>query len=537
MTNALDYFELQYDEQMVLQGEALFDAQQVHDLKEVEKRLWTARVDGHEVEVSKPQNKRREVTCTCASFQTQKICPHIIATLFAIRSEMRHQAKSSKRASPIKSKTLTINTVFDQVTSDQLHTFIRAYAKKNKKFGTVLKAHFASKIDLEDNVVKYQSLLDSIIKPVRTTETYANATQVKHFLNVCVELLDQLDDCTVLGAYTEAFAIWSTLTAKVAYVSHYAHVHQPDLQKMEFRLWSALKTILQQDLSPDLRSQFEASAIEVAQLSYYEYQHVLYQPLEVLLASGVEPQRLVSAADEVLKLVEEHDQRLIVLAFSIRLQELMGQPVAVDEVIHRSNQDLPQLLRTMLKANDYQAARQLSERILAQYPDSPSVSIALVEIYEHLSEGQELQRLTFDAFMRTHEMRYLKLLKRHTPTKQWPALKRKLIDGIDKVKVKTEILRFDTDWPALAALLADHLDLDLLQTYDSLLNVHVPDQLAKLYLTYFKDYLAAHFGNKASEHLQEIFYHLERIGALSTIKKLHRFLTKEHPKRLTGMTL
>ena len=154
-----------FDGDTVYQGEHLYDSGAVHEINKPEKSLWTIVVhDGifYEVELFSPFSQRRKSSCECDTYKRIKSCKHIAAALFALRTQLREEAE--RKADRLRNKTTTgkklnINTLLQELDRQDLLHFIKAYARKDKNFNIALKAHFARRVDLEDNHAKYLSLI------------------------------------------------------------------------------------------------------------------------------------------------------------------------------------------------------------------------------------------------------------------------------------------------------------------------------------------------------------------------------------------
>ena len=401
MSNSLDFFELQFSEQVVLEGEALYDNQAVSDLLQVEKTLWIALVeDGetYEVELLKPTNKSRQFTCDCAHYKRHKECKHIVASFFAFRAKTRLADEMKKKPRKVSSKQFNLNLILEQVSKDDLVRFLKNYSKKDKKFSTLMKAHFARTVSgAFEN--RYKAILQSVIKPVQTAEVNISAAQVKHYVQVCTELTDQLEDAIVLEDYQESIEIWESCVATNEYVMHYTSFQAADVQKLAFRLSTVFKTLLQVDMSTELRQDLIYAALDIASRSYYHYKQVSTNLLELVFQSvGIHSDWSEDILGTIEQLIpqKEGEELVILTALQLRLMYHAKQSIDIKSVIEIHGKDISLLIKAIVTATDFECAVSLCQQILEEYPEMTSLNASLVEVYQYQNDVDGIRKLAFE---------------------------------------------------------------------------------------------------------------------------------------------
>jgi hypothetical protein len=540
LSNSLDYFELQFSEQVVLEGEMLYDQQAVKDLLQVEKSLWIALVEDaetYEVELLKPQRKSRQFTCDCTHFKKHGECKHIIAAFFAFRSKIRSIEEGKKKPRKTSSRHFNLNLILEQVSKEDLVRFLKSYGKKDKKFATLVKAHFARSVSGTFNN-RYKTILQSVIKPVQTAEVNIGAAQVKHYVQVCTELTDQLEDAIVLEDYRESIQIWQSCLSMNEYVMHYTSFQASDVQKLAFRLSTAFKTLLQAEMSPELRQELIQSSLEIATRSYYHYKQVSTNILELVYQS-VGPvsnwtEKLLENIEELLP-QKDGEELLILTSLKMRLLYRTNTPINVSQLVDAFGKDITLLIKNIVTSTDYECAVHMCKKIVEVYPEKTTLNAVLVEVYQYQSNIDGIRKLAFDMLVSSHESRYFDMLKEHTPSGEWAGIKKQALQLIDKVKVRTELLTRDEDWDGLLKVLNEENDLNLTMKYTYRLNLNRPSELAELYEGQLRDYLKNHIGTKAGAFFKEVLLHLETVGALTSIKRIYKLLDREFPHRTASV--
>lgn len=540
MSRSLDFFELAFAEELVMQGDDLCADGAVQSIDQIERGLYSIAVldgtDVHEVEVLKPKLKSRVCTCECLQAKRHKACRHIVAALYSLRRhfdsiEQARVKKKRKRST----KRLDINTVLQEISKDELVSFVQGYARRDKSFSTLLKAHFARQVDAADAKNKYKQILTSVIKPVQTAEVQLKGSQVRLYAHAAGELVDQLEDAMVLKDYVEALEIWKACTQKNEYVYKYSDLQGKAVDELTLRLHHVARELLSSDLAPELKKEVQQALIEVGELSYYVYRSVMLNPIELLYRHAqLTTDDKLALLTVVRRLAQDRlgsAEQPILEALSIRLQLQLGNKPDVEQLLADHYSIVSSIIRAILTANDYDAARWLSEHLRDAGHSTPTITKTLVEIYEHQGARRPLRQLAMEAFLQSHELRYFDLLKANVKVDRWPRVRKEVLSQVDKIAVRTEALRRDLDWAALTDELRAEGDLELTMQYTSYLKVYEPAALADLHVEQIRTYLQGHIGRQSQDYLDTFLLTLEKEGAVTSIKRVIKMLDKEFSYR------
>src|SRR5438270_10802195 len=131
----LSNFEKQINETVLKRGKNYYEQGMVVELEESADNLWQAEVEGSEnysVEITLLNNKKgiNNYSCTCP-FEGA-ICKHVVATLFAIREEIKNVSPDVTATN----KKIIFTGLVKKIRLKELQQFIAAYALKNKDFKT-----------------------------------------------------------------------------------------------------------------------------------------------------------------------------------------------------------------------------------------------------------------------------------------------------------------------------------------------------------------------------------------------------------------
>lgn len=277
MNFSLEHFELHFSNEFLPAGEQLYETDAIQHFEEVDKNLWSYEIketETYEVEILISPTKVISYSCDCDTFKEKKECKHIISSLYHLRmlktEKVVQKPSISVRSYP---KKLSIPHILKEVSSDDLKNFVRSYSKKNKHFATALKANFARKIELEDNEEKYESILNSIIRPATGKDYRISFSAIKALLRVADQFDGQFEDALSLKQYKEAFFIVKSILSKTAYTNHWTNSEREDVLEIFRHFHKQYDLFFDLDIPPSLKSDLIQFGKDLVQRSYYHVTH------------------------------------------------------------------------------------------------------------------------------------------------------------------------------------------------------------------------------------------------------------------------
>lgn len=129
----------------------------VHDLREVERHFWVAKVTDEEAtyesEVIITPSKIKAYACECWSEPRKFMCAHIAANLLQVRRFLdqrtaeRARKTAEKAAAQSEITRLSVRHVLPAVSLEDLQEFVKDYARRDADFALALKTRFADMVD------------------------------------------------------------------------------------------------------------------------------------------------------------------------------------------------------------------------------------------------------------------------------------------------------------------------------------------------------------------------------------------------------
>ena len=510
--------ELLYDEDLVQAGEQLYDGGAVHDISKLEANLFIARVrDGkmYEVEVQSPFAKKQKTSCECTFFAQNKVCRHVVALLFALRNAVSDQPsaaeKTGKPKAPAKPVSLNVAHILDEISHEELVSFVRNYARNDKKFATQLKVNFARKIDLVDNVDKYRNLLNSLVKPHTGQASKANASEIRGAALVLEEFADQISDCIALRQFREAFDILNSAFAKLEYIRHHYAAQSDNLASLGVTYHRITKELLAEKLPPELRAEIREYLLDLALRSYYHYRSIHLNLLSIMAAElkNNEKSGIIDRAHE-LSQGRQGEERALLMAIYFSLHGRYGRSEA--DLVKKSSVSLVRICDHLLEAGDDALALKMLSHAYDPRHHDKDIAARLIFLYVRLKDHTRLEEIAVRAYKSSADIKYMDILKREISTETYAAILTKLKVDLLAEKADPNLLirlyRKEEDWAGLMSYLEALGSVEMLMQYDGLLYKFQRPKLIEVYTKLIVGYLEDHIGEHTYQYLSNIKVHI-----------------------------
>lgn len=533
--------ELIYDENLVLQGEGIFDSGGVIDFMLIEPGFFVLKVrDGkiYEVEIKAPFTKKQSVSCECTFYKEHKICKHVIAALFSVRNDINSSLQKNKEAVSArqikKNTTLNINHLLDKITEAELKNFIRNYARRDKKIGIQLKVSFARKIDLEDNADKYRIILNSIISPVAGVGSNVSSSDVKAICQVLGDFFDQINDCIAVGQYNEAYSIFQSAFSKIEYVRHYFSYHDELLKTLSKNYHQIILSFSKEKLPPELRSQIIEFLKDLANRSYYHFNDINFNILNYLIndVKNVDKHSLTTLIRNLIN-TKPMKEKEILLALYIKA---VGK--CTNEDINYLSEHSMHLIEIAdhLRNNDEELlSLKLLEKLYKPAKNNKDIINRLVFLYVQYKNTAKLSEVGKNAYYISGDIRYLDILKNELNKSDFENLlqimESDLIMDNSDPNLLLRIYHKEEKWEKLVRYIAKLNNIDILKQYDAILYINEKPLLTDLYLFIIGGYLDEYLGDNSYFFLEAIKSHLEKQGLDAIIESIRKFIIDNYLHR------
>ena len=547
MAKSQELFELYFDGDTVYQGEQLYDSGAVHEINKPEKSLWTIMVhDGifYEVELFSPFAQRRKSSCECDTYKKTKACKHITAALFALRTQLREEAE--RKADRLKNKTTTgkklnINTLLQELDKQDLLHFIKAYARKDKNFNIALKAHFARRVDLEDNHAKYKGIFDSIIKPITSLTNRAKAADLKSFISVSKELTAQLEDALSVSDYRDAYFIIDAGISKAEYVRYHYDNYSDETLAISQRFHELLVLLHQRVHADELKKNLLELIIDLPQRSYYRHDRLEDHLYYLLIVKQYKDKDLMLRLKNIClntllkKQLEDHDT-VTILAILHMLDYHLTKLKDINWFVTDYAKLSMNVVDRLVYANQAEVSVKLMKKMKSHFPKSRELKRKLLQVHLTLDQLDELTKLLPKYVVQSDDTKLLFKLKEKISSDQWTDVILELIEHYRIQPTKKSILASlyfnEEDYESLIDLMLSGVELDIVMSYDHKLYKTYHEDLTQIYQKVLSDIIDSYLGDRAQIAVRKAMHHMDQLNARKLRKSVMSYLEKEYKHRI-----
>jgi hypothetical protein len=460
------------------------------------------------------------------------MCRHAVASLIAYKAEFAKEVPEIAPQEELQGRkfaALNINSILNNLTKEDLKTFVKAYASNDKKFSTSFKVHFARRVDLQDNEKKYKSILDSIIRPVSSDKNPFKASDVRSLLNVADEFLSQADDEIAMGQFYEAYLLIKTTIVKLCYTLHYAPYAEVETEKLINGAHIKIRDIIINNESVDLKNEIIDFLIELSQLSYYPYLELTENAIALLMRLKALPEEVNEIFTTQIKRKVYHERQVvIILALKMKLAFDTDKSYSIDKKLY----NLLDKIAEQLFKNEFYV--ELEE--FAQFHRGSAKDVALYHLQSlQISKSKKLITEAANYFLEGKDLRIIELIKQKNTQELFEKLKQTILKSKSKlVSNPSTYLQYLYKSESFDELLKFHeekKDFKFLMIYDAVLLKHFPSELTSLYEAMVEDYLDKHVGEQSHQFINDLFIHLNKIKATKIVNKIGLMIEMKFPHR------
>ena len=541
-------FESHFQDELLLEGEMLFDKQQLLKLNESGKGKWKGQVlDGAETYNTKVEifNDFIELfDCSCQSFNEAGECSHLISTFHGIRNSDSGETvvKAEQKVKTRKKRRSSTSTIVADLKKNELVDFVSAYATKDKKFKLLLKTQFARRISEKRGFGIYSEILDECFPTISEYNTQSPGKYRILLSAVAREMILHYNDAISLEQFTDAFHLITALTRKLAYAMHVLEKSTSGLESILEKVHTAYNLLLNDKLAPGLKEDILESIIQTISMTYYNYleENNLFQLILQQKLSTEQNNKLTILLNQKFESEKIAHQRSIYLAYYIRvccqiqndmkkdvwLLEKLTDHFILIETTNRLMQmnylpEVDQLLSHLLETGKLDRKNYLKLKVKGDLK-SGDKSLALNSITE--------------LFLITLDMQYFRDLK-EAAAKQWPMVYSKIINelldlgGDKRLHLALSVASKEEDHERILKILLQRNDPNFFLSYDKYIADFYPVEILDFYKLHLISFHSNHAGVIAATKSLEIIEHLEKIGLRKEAIDLQRTLLDTFPER------
>ncbi len=528
MLSYLSVFENQIPESLYLEGESLYDSIAAPTIVKEKANLYLINlVDGKDtldIEVQFINKKSIKSNCVCKAHKKDKNCKHVVASLFAIRKMLAAKPKPAPKPRATKSKATDFQRIIQEISKSDLENFIKLYARKNLNFKLELEAHFASKVDFEDNETKYKSVLNRVVKAKSSSHPKLSGSSLTTFKKIMSDFWAQSNDMFSLDRFDEVFYACRFSLEKLYYSKNIYLLEHDFIDEYINNFVSLMGKLLTKELAPEFRDKIKTNYLDFATYSFVI-------PMEENHVHDLIFQSMDLTQEETNVLLDDIKIKLL------KLEDYRGNQILAKVIAGYANNDskyewinahysVTRIIKAMSNIGkaDINNYFEILNKLEAEYTNIPEISfikirdlirnewfdIALKEFLNVCKEQKQIQRLIpFFSLVPTD------LLNKST---------KKFAKALAKYPSSLQVKFFSqyNEHEQIIRVIKEHNDMTLMMEQDHDLIDIYEEEINDFYVQWTQQYLKEHIGSKSKERIQEIQNHLKTIGAkkiVSNVKK------------------
>lgn len=534
----MNYLEKTIAEDHYLKGEKLLEEEAVLEVLQLEKSLWSVMIRDNgvlEVEIQKPGTKKQKSTCECKTFAKENSCPHIAAALLHLRNlEDERAAIKKKKEKDRLRKHFNVRTIMDTIDIEELKNYVKSYAQKDKTFGTMFKATFAKSIELADNSIKYESLLNSLIKPMSTERLKSSSADLRNALKVIDEFHAQLEDHISISNYEEAFTILETTLPKIHYIYSKYGLQNEKVVTYLAKFHDQINNFYVAELAPDFLSRVDHFVVDLYDKSYFNHLEKIDTPYIIL-----DQNHRIKACEKIAQILSNRNQLDAVSQGKVGNALMLLTTKNRDKGI-TDDEQLEAIKYLITQKYTTEAIVLLEAEIANNHENNKrrnrKLELALIEAYDLINDDAKYNQLAIDIYSKYGDIKYYNLLKSKTPEAQWSSIQVRILSAMEQYEstssLRASFYHIEGLTDRLLDLLQSENDLRHIMKYDVLLYREHFVRLEEIYKGAITNYLDSHVGQIANRFIEEVLHHLSISKAYKLEKSIKSHIQQNYSHRL-----
>ena len=526
--------ETKVPEEVMLRAEEIYDQRFINGLTNPKKGKWDAIVIDQNIHYTTRINLKNQsfdqAYCNCNLAKEEGICPHILATIFLIRTKLAEAETEKKAPRRASNFTKSISALLKNISRDELEQFILYKSKKDKNFKLLLQARFLEYLSSD----QFEPFVESTFPTLTRANEKISASRLNTFLEIANELILHFKNLIAKDDLKDAYVLIFLLLRKSFYVKHYLTNDNQRFTNLHKGLLSNYLEIYKLIEAPEYKEQIEQQLEELLSTSYISASTEEERQLWMLLFAKS------SSKDKLKKIIELYLSREVISNYDsfyfIKMIEIIleeNETKLHAEISARNAQESYRIIQFLHK---YKKVKECNEAMHYFYTiknlNHPLSKLIINAVDFNPRFYEEFIAKTIDRFIKFRDTEFLGFLQEHS--KNWKETADEIVDQIGRREDHALLIGFylevDQQEKALDSL-KQHLDWHLLRQFDQRLITEARDACLSLYLQVLKDYLSDHFGTHAKDFLKNVFSRLDLIGEKSAIPMLKEQLAEAFPGR------
>jgi hypothetical protein len=540
------YIEDNYAEALISRAAVIYKTSTIHLTIDKETQRVTSDVsDGkiYNVEIDNPLSFKQSANCQCNQFlEIGHACRHVVATLMSYRDQIFDEQSIKTDFKPIQEKSikrLNITDILDNVSKDELISFVHAYAREDKKLSTALKVHFARILESEHKADKYKSILNSILPPVSNKSRKFGIADLRSLAKVLDDFYGQMQDCLALKEYLEASYILEASLFKVSYVLHFAHQQYDVLVGLSVRFHEAINDFAREKISPALMQSLKKMLFDLSNTSYYE----IFQPKANAFHNLMELAKISERAHFYNHAIDSYQRsnnttQKEFLFVTIWLFTPSKQYKVWLESIKENKLSAITITKHLQEIKKGNKAQELLSLYITKQGFDKDIALKLIELLSIENNLPNLIKHILFCLETTKDYVWVTRAKKMMDNNRFLDLYGTVDEWIKnhQANVSSEFIKSHLRCSENTDLMMDDIarnlfDIESIHAYEDIIYFSDSKTVANLYIYHIDDYLDNHIGIATAAYMKDLRLHINKTGMRDIIIPIVKHLSIKYSDR------
>ncbi len=532
----ISLLETKVPEEIYLASEEISDAEQISGLSQNKDKEWEATVVDNNMHFSVvaevKRSKLKYCSCNCSIFSKEQMCPHLVATLIKLRKNLEKKKLERKARTVTKRRTTSfdLNSFINQISADELKTFVLAKAKSDKNFKLLLQARFIEKISTD----QLAPFIESTFPVLTKANEKVQASKLRAFIDITEELLNHFKNLIAQSDFIEAYEFAFLLLKKSFYIKFHLKNDNARFYRLHKLLLKNYIEVYKLIEAPEYKDGITNQLAELLRTSYISA--ALKEEKDLWMQYYLSDNSNGHIQEMITYYLDRHIDGDYNSYYFIKMLELLitdSEEERIKLINVKDLQECYRIIQYLISYSGLPACQSTMQLFYAQKNLSHPLSKAIIEsLLVTRKNKKELIAQSITYYIKYKDSAFLTFIRENASN--WKETRGNIIKEIEKSNSEYLLISFLIECEEIDEAikqLKSNLSWSLLRRFDEVLAEQQPEQCKELFYLTIEEYVTDHFGAHAQDFTREIFNRISTIDQRGWLTDLKLRLAKRFPDR------
>ena len=528
--------ETKVPEEIYIASEELSEVEHISGLSQNKDKEWEATVVDKNMHFSVvaevKRNKLKYCTCNCSIFSKENMCPHLVATILKLRKnlEKKKEERKSRTVKKRRTSSFDLNMFIDQISADELKTFVIAKAKSDKNFRLLLQARFIEKITTD----QLAPFIESTFPVLTKANEKVQASKLRAFIDITEELLNHFKNLIAQSDFIEAYEFAFLLLKKSFYIKFHLKTDNARFYRLHKQLLKNYIEVYKLIEAPEYKDGITNQLAALLRTSYISAS--LKEEKDLWMQYYLSENSNDHLREMINYYLDRHIDGDYNSFYFIRMLELFitdAEEEKIEMIKKKDLQECYRIIQYLISYSDLAACQSTMQLFYTNKDLSHPLSKAIIENLAVTKKNKtELIEQTIFYYIKYKDVAFLTFIRDNASN--WKKIRRKVIDEIEMSNSEYLLISFLIECEEIdeaITQLKSKLSWPLLRRFDEVLAEQKPEECKELFYLTIEEYVSDHFGAHAQDFTRDIFYRLMTINQKGWISDLKSRLAERFRDR------